>query len=354
MRWWRSLRHVPGLVDLRLGQVFNQPELRVATDRSRAQQLGISQHDVANNLLLTLSGSGQIAPTFWLNPETGLQYPLVAQAPQYRMTSLQDLQNLPVTTATGQQQILGGLATISRGFGPAVIMHRDAQPIIDIFGAAQDRDLGAIDKDIKAAIAKFEGKLPKGTHITVRGQVQTMTASYTGLAIGFIGAIVLVYLLIVINFQSWTDPFIIITALARRRRRHCLDAVDHGHHAERACADRRDHVYGCGHRQQHPGGELRAGSDGAGRDAPAGRARCRLHPLPAGVDDGARDDHRHVADVPRHGRGWRAERAARAAPSSAAWCSRRSRRSCSCRPCSPRSTAGAAQARRKLDPSAAT
>ena len=207
-----SLRQVPGLVDLRLGEVFNQPELRVATDRSRAQQLGISQNDIAQNLLLTLSGSGQVEPTFWLNPKTGLQYPLVAQAPQYRMTSLQDLQNLPVSTA-GQQQILGALATITRGVGPAVVVHRDAQPIIDIYGAAQDRDLGAIEKDINAAIAKWDGKLPKGTHITVRGQVQTMTASYTGLAIGFIGAIVLVYLLIVINFQSWTDAFIIITAL---------------------------------------------------------------------------------------------------------------------------------------------
>jgi multidrug efflux pump subunit AcrB len=207
-----SLRQVPGLVDLRVGEVFNQPELRVATDRSRAQQLGISQSDIANDLLLTLSGSVQIAPTFWLNPNTGLQYPLVAQAPQYRMTSFQDLQNLPITTAS-QQQLLGGLATITRGFGPAVVVHRDAQPIIDIYGAAQDRDLGAIEKDINAAIAKWDGKLPKGTHITLRGQVQTMTTSYTGLAIGFIGAIVLVYLLIVINFQSWTDAFIIITAL---------------------------------------------------------------------------------------------------------------------------------------------
>jgi multidrug efflux pump subunit AcrB len=208
-----QLRHIPGLVDIRLGQVFNQPELRVRTDRSRAQQLGISQHDVANNLLVTLSGTGQIAPTFWLNPETGLQYPLVAQAPQYRMTSLQDLQNLPVTNSTGQQQILGGLASITRGFGPAVVVHRDSQPIIDIYGAVQDRDLGAINKDINAVLARFDSRLPKATHITVRGQVQTMTASYTGLAIGLIGAIVLVYLLIVINFQSWTDPFIIITAL---------------------------------------------------------------------------------------------------------------------------------------------
>src|SRR6201999_28554 len=165
-----------------------------------------------NDVLLTLAGSGQIAPTFWLNYESGLQYPLVAQAPQYRMTSLQDLQNLPVTT-TGQPQILGGLATITRGFGPAIISHYDAQPIIDIFGAAQDRDLGAIHGDIQKEIQALEGKLPKGTHIIVRGQVQTMSDSYSGLAIGLAGAIVLVYLLIVINFQSWLDPFIIITAL---------------------------------------------------------------------------------------------------------------------------------------------
>ena len=207
-----SLRHVPGLVDLRVQQVFNQPELRVRTDRARAQQLGISQHDVANDLLLTLSGSGQIAPTFWLNPDTGLQYPLVAQAPQYLMTSLQDLQNMPVTTAH-QSQLLGGLASITRGFGPGIVSHYDAQPIIDIFGAVQDRDLGSVSKEINAQVAAWESKLPRGTHIVVRGQVETMTASYTGLAIGLVGAIALVYLLIVINFQSWLDPFIIITAL---------------------------------------------------------------------------------------------------------------------------------------------
>jgi multidrug efflux pump subunit AcrB len=207
-----SLHHVPGLVDLRVQQAFNLPELRVATDRSRAQQLGIRQQDIANDLLLTLSGSSQIAPTFWLNFDSGLQYPLVTQAPQYRMTSLQDLQNLPVATGN-QAQILGGLATITRSFGPAVVSHYDGQATIDIFGAVQDRDLGAVNKDIQAQIAALEGKLPKGTHIFVRGQVQTMTASYSGLAIGFVGAILLVYLLIVINFQSWLDPFIIITAL---------------------------------------------------------------------------------------------------------------------------------------------
>ncbi len=207
-----SLRQVPGLVDLRVQQMFNQPELRVNADRSRAQQLGISQHDIANNLLLTLSGSGQIAPTFWLNPETGLQYPLVAQAPQYLMTSLQDLQNMPVTSAN-QTQLLGALASISRSFGPAIVTHYDAQPVIDLYGAVQDRDLGAVSRDINAQIASWEKKLPRGTHIVVRGQVQTMSDSYAGLAIGLVGAIVLVYLLIVVNFQSWLDPFIIITAL---------------------------------------------------------------------------------------------------------------------------------------------
>jgi multidrug efflux pump subunit AcrB len=207
-----SLRHVPGLVDLRVQQEFNQPELHVSTDRARAQELGISQHDVANDLLLTLSGNGQIAPTFWLNPDTGLQYPLVAQAPQYLMTSLDDLQNMPVTTGS-QTQLLGGLASITRGFGPAIVSHYDTQPVIDIFGAVQDRDLGAVSKEIDAQVAAWDHKLPRATHIVVRGQVQTMTSSYTGLAIGLIGAIVLVYLLIVINFQSWLDPFIIITAL---------------------------------------------------------------------------------------------------------------------------------------------
>jgi CzcA family heavy metal efflux pump len=209
----QKLRHIPGLVDLRIQQAFNQPELRVTTDRSRAEQLGVSQKDIANNLLLTLSGSGQISPTFWLNPENGVQYPIVAQAPQYRMSSLQDLQNTPIRGGAASSQILGGLATISRGFGPGIVSHYDAQPIIDIFGAAQDRDLGAIAKDVQKVIADLNGKLPKGTRVVARGQMETMTSSYTGLLVGLTGAILLVYLLIVINFQSWLDPFIIITAL---------------------------------------------------------------------------------------------------------------------------------------------
>ena len=208
-----ELRHVPGLVDLHIQQTFDQPEFRLATDRSRAQQLGISQKDIADNLLLTLSGSNQVTPTFWLNTQTGIQYPIVAQTPQYAMTSLQDLQNLPVTVPGQASQLLGGLASLSRGFGPGVVSHYDSQPMIDIFGAVQDRDLGSVAKEIDRILATHSSALPKGTHIFVRGQVQTMISSYTGLLIGLTGAIVLVYLLLVVNFQSWLDPFIIITAL---------------------------------------------------------------------------------------------------------------------------------------------
>ena len=207
-----ALRHVPGLVDARIEQPDDLPEIRVSTDRSRAMQLGIAQRDVANNLLLTLSGSSQIAPTFWLNPQSGLQYPLVAQAPQYRMTTLDDLRNVPVTSGANQQ-ILGGVATLTRGVTPAVIYHYDSQNLIDIYGDVQDRDLGAVADDINARIARLDATLPRATHIVLRGQVQTMISSYTGLAIGVVGAVLLVYLLIVINFQSWADPFIIITAL---------------------------------------------------------------------------------------------------------------------------------------------
>jgi multidrug efflux pump subunit AcrB len=207
-----SFRRIPGLADLRIQQVFNLPELEVHTDRTRAEQLGITESDIANDLLLTLSGSGQIAPTFWLNPQNGISYPIVAQAPQYLMTSLQDLANVPID-APGGTQVLGGLATITRGFGPAVVDHYDAQPIIDIYGAVQGRDLGSVAQDIRAQIRKWNGKLPRGTRVLLRGQVETMLQSYTGLGIGVIGAILLVYLLMVINFQTWTDPFIIIAAL---------------------------------------------------------------------------------------------------------------------------------------------
>ncbi len=204
---------MPGLVDLRIQQNFNQPELRVTTDRSRAQQLGLSQRDIASNLLLTLAGSGQLSPTFWLESEdrravsdrhagAAVPHGLAGRPAEHAGVG-----------AGPDRRSSAGLATITRGFGQGIVTHYDTQPVIDIFGAVQDRDLGAVGRDIRKILAAEEAKLPKGTRLVARGQMQTMTDSYTGLAVGLVGAILLIYLLIVINFQSWLDPFIIITAL---------------------------------------------------------------------------------------------------------------------------------------------
>ncbi|MBK7169736.1 MAG: efflux RND transporter permease subunit [Gammaproteobacteria bacterium] len=209
-----ELRHVPGLVDLRIQQENDKPEFRVSADRGRAEQLGLTQRDLAGNLLIALSGSFQTSPTYWLNPANGVQYPIVTQMPQNRVSSLDDLQNLPVGSAIdGSQQILGALASISRGAGANVATHYDAQPVIDIFGSVQDRDLGGVAQDVDRIVAAYADKLPRGTRLVARGQMETMRSSFTGLLIGLAGAIVLVYLLIVVNFQSWTDPFVIISAL---------------------------------------------------------------------------------------------------------------------------------------------
>ncbi len=205
---------MPGLVDLRIQQENDKPEFRVSADRGRAEQLGLTQRDLAGNLLIALSGSFQTSPTYWLNPANGVQYPIVTRMPQNRVSSLDDLQNLPVGSAIdGSQQILGALASISRGAGANVATHYDAQPVIDIFGSVQDRDLGGVAQDVDRIVAAYADKLPRGTRLVARGQMETMRSSFTGLLIGLAGAIVLVYLLIVVNFQSWTDPFVIISAL---------------------------------------------------------------------------------------------------------------------------------------------
>jgi CzcA family heavy metal efflux pump len=209
-----KLRGVPGLADLRIQQAVDAPELELDVDRSRAQELGLTQRDVANNMLISLSGSFQTQPTFWLNPKNGVSYNIVTQTPQYQLDSLDALKNLPVTGATNQPpQILGALARVSRGVGPVVASHYNVQPAIDLFAAVQDRDLGAVSADIQRILAETADQVPKGATVTARGQMQTMRSSFFGLYSGLAFAIVLVYLLIVVNFQSWTDPFIIITAL---------------------------------------------------------------------------------------------------------------------------------------------
>jgi multidrug efflux pump subunit AcrB len=209
-----KIKHIPGIADLRLQQVFNQPELRIDVDRTRAGRLGLTERDIATSLLVSLSGSAQTAPSFWVNPGNHVSYPLVAEVPQYRVDSLSALENIPITGGTTRTpQVLGGLATVTRGQGEGVVSHYDVQPVIDIFGAAQDRDLGAIAGKIQSALDATAADLPKGSTVVMRGQVETMRESYTGLLWGIVGAIALIYLLIVVDFQSWLDPAVIVAAL---------------------------------------------------------------------------------------------------------------------------------------------
>lgn len=209
-----KLAQVPGLVDLRVHQAFNQPQLHLTSDRTLAAETGFTQREVATNLLISLSGSGQTTPTFWLNPGTGVSYSVSTQAPQYQIDSLQALGNIPIAGASGARpQVLQGLTSIQRGAGTAVVSHYNVQPVVDIYGAVQGRDLGGVARDIAPILDAARTQLPRGSQIIARGQIETMNSSFKGLLAGLALAIVLVYLLIVVNFQSWLDPFIIISAL---------------------------------------------------------------------------------------------------------------------------------------------
>jgi CzcA family heavy metal efflux pump len=211
---FKQIQQIPGIVDARVHQTFDDPEFRVIVDRSKADELGLTQRDVATSLLISLSGSFQSSPTFWINPKNNVSYPIVTQAPQYWVNSLEDLRNIPITgTTKAAPQLLGGVASLERGVGSAVVSHYNVQPLIDIYAAVQGRDLGAVAGEIDKIVAHAKKDLPKGVSITARGQMLTMKNSFLGLYAGLAFAIILVYLLIVINFQSWTDPFIIITAL---------------------------------------------------------------------------------------------------------------------------------------------
>jgi multidrug efflux pump subunit AcrB len=211
----QQLRHVAGLADLRIQQPQDYPVFDVKVDRTKAEQGGYTEHDVAVSLLNTLSGSFQTQPMFFLNYRNGVNYNLVAQTPQYQMETLQDLKGIPITTATlaAKPEILDDVASISRNDEMAVVSHYNIRRVLDIYGAVQDRDLGAVGNDVQRIVNANTHSLPRGSFIHVRGQLETMRTSYIGLLAGLVFAIVLVYLLIVVNFQSWLDPFIIITAL---------------------------------------------------------------------------------------------------------------------------------------------
>jgi len=214
LRVLRQIRQVPGLVDARMQQSSSQPQLQVDADRGRMAQLGLTERDVTNALATSLAGTSQTAPNFWLNPKNGVSYFMTAQTPEYKLDSLEALQNLPVTgTSGGSAQVLGGLSSISRSQSRTLVTHYNILPTIDLFATTQDRDLGAVAKDVQKVIDANKKYLPRGATVILRGQIQTMDTAFSGLFYGLLAAIVLIYLLIVVNFQSWTDPFVIITAL---------------------------------------------------------------------------------------------------------------------------------------------
>ncbi|MGA4422472.1 efflux RND transporter permease subunit [Ralstonia nicotianae] len=213
------IRRIPGAVDTHVHQRFDQPTLAVNMDRTRIQQVGLQGRDVAQNLLVSLSSSFQTSPTFWLNPVNGVVYQVAVQSPQYRVDSLDALLRTPVAgagggaTQPGGPQLLGNLVQVGPAVQPQVVSHYDITPVVDVYAAVQGRDLGAVAKEVQKAVDEIRPKLPRGAQITVRGQVRTMESSFVGLGVGLVMAIVLVYLLIVVNFQSWIDPLIIVTAL---------------------------------------------------------------------------------------------------------------------------------------------
>ncbi len=211
----KRIRLVAGVVDARIQQRVDYPEVNVKVDRSLAGLTGPTQSNVANSLLTTLSGSIQVKPNFWLDTKTGVSYPLVAQTPQYGIDTMSDLVNVPISSGGGKAplQYLGGLGSFSEGAAPAVLTHHDVQPAFDVYAAVQDRDLGGVVGDIRQILHDTSKDVPQGSRVLVRGQVQTMTEAYSQLYLGLAGAIVLIYLVIVVNFQSWIDPFIIVTAL---------------------------------------------------------------------------------------------------------------------------------------------
>lgn len=211
-----KIRSVPGAVDVRVQQAADQPQFTVNVDRDKAAEIGLTERDVANSVLLSLSGSGQVQPLYWLNPKNGIQYLINARTPEHEMNSLANLEAIPVSRSQageGDGQLLSNLATLQRGQGPGVISHYNVQPVIDIFGGVSGRDLGGVVRDVQKLVKEVEHELPRGSFIMMRGQAETMQSSFRGLAAGLVMAVVLIYMLLVVNFQSWLDPFIIITAL---------------------------------------------------------------------------------------------------------------------------------------------
>ena len=209
-----KIKNIPGAVDVFIQQAVNTPEIDINIDRLRAQQLGLTQRDVASDLLLALSGSGQTAPNFWMDPKTGVEYPVLVQTPTYRLNDLGSLGRTSITApSTNQDQILRNVSETSRTVSPLTVSHYNNQPVMDVFASTSQRDLGGVSRDIDKIIQAASKNLPPGTQIVMSGQVVTMNSSFLHLGIGVVAAVLFVYLLMALNFQSWADPFIILTAL---------------------------------------------------------------------------------------------------------------------------------------------
>jgi multidrug efflux pump subunit AcrB len=208
------IRRIPGIADARIQQSPSNPTFNIDVDRTRAQYVGLTERDVTNSLVVNLAGSSQVAPTYYLNPDNGVSYSIVMQTPQYQIDSLSALQALPLTaTGNPQSPILGGIADIKRTISSAVVSQYDIQSMVQIFATPQGRDLGAVAADVRALLTETAKDVPKGSSVVLLGQVQTMNSAFSGLLFGLLAAAVLIYLLIVVNFQSWSDPFVIVTAL---------------------------------------------------------------------------------------------------------------------------------------------
>jgi CzcA family heavy metal efflux pump len=209
-----KIKKIPGAVDAHIFQLLDQPRLQLDVDRAKASQLGLAERDVANSVLVALSSSSQVSPTYWLSAANGVNYNLAVQTPQYQLDNLQDLYDLPLTGANGPtNQLMANVATLHREREPAIVTRYNVQPTLNIYVSVQGRDLGGVAAQIQKIVDDARKDLPRGSTVTIRGQAQTMRSSFLGLAGGFVFAVVLVYLLIVVNFQSWLDPFIVITAL---------------------------------------------------------------------------------------------------------------------------------------------
>ncbi len=303
---------IPGAVDVHVHQVVNAPYFQVNVDRTRAEQLGLSQSMVASNLLFSLAGSGQAAPNFWLNPDNGVQYLVATQTPQFRIDSPSAILETPVGGAqTGAPQILGNVADLTRITAPAVISHYNVQPVFDVYANVDGRDLGSVASAVRRLLPEFEQKLPRGSFIGLRGQVQSMDDSFTSLGIGVVFAIVA-------RLPAHGDQFPVVArpahhhhGAARGALRHRLDALPHPHHPERSVPYGRHHEHRRGHGEFRPRGHLRQrpAEDGQGRPRRGGGRRA--YPAASRPDDGARHDHRHAPDGPGHGRRRRAKRPAR-------------------------------------------